>query len=64
MNENKEEFVVPIVRHGYGYVRVRAKSLEEANNTIKGMTRKRLLSFFKGEYEFIEVKKAEKPNGR
>jgi hypothetical protein len=63
MSETKEEYIVPIVRHGYGYVRVRAKSLEEATKTIKSMNRKRLLSYFKGEYEFIEVKKAEKPNG-
>ena len=58
----KEEYIVPIIRHNHGYVRVRATSLEEANRAISQMNRRRLLSFFKGQYEFIEVKKAEKPN--
>lgn len=53
--QEQKEYQVKIVRHGYGYVRVRARDKNEAKRAAESMTNKRLLQYYKHEFEFVEV---------
>lgn len=61
-NLPKHEYLVEVNRIGYGYVRVRARSKDEAENVVARMNKKKLLTYYKEKYEFVNTGKATLPN--
>lgn len=53
--EEKQEFTVRIIRNGYGFVKVRARNKNEAKRTVESMPQRRMLKFYKHEFEFVSV---------
>ena len=61
--EVKREWHVPVFCNGGGYVKVLARSKNEAEAVINNMSKKRLLTYYKENYMFIKTGEAELPDG-
>jgi hypothetical protein len=58
----KQEYHVEVKRSGHGFVKVLARSKDEAEKVVKGMTVKRLLNYYKEKYEFVSTGEATLPD--
>lgn len=61
---NQVEYHVQIDRHGYGYVKVLARSKNEAEEVVKKMNQKRLMNYYNEKCEFITIGEAYIPDDR
>lgn len=54
MSESKE-YEIEIRRTSHGYVKVKARSKEQAEEAVRGMHKKRLMGFYKEKFAFFNI---------
>lgn len=55
MAKEQQEFHVEVIRTSHGYVRVHARTKNEAKKAVESMDKKKMLGFYKHRFEFTNI---------